>query len=278
MKLIADSGSTKTQWYLIDTTHTQSFLTEGYNPYYNSKDYIQQSLVADLIPKINQLTTTPLQELHFYGAGCGTPTNRELLKTIFSSLFKDVNIEVGTDLLAASRATAGHQAGICCILGTGTNSCYYDGKKIVDNLPSLGYILGDEGAGVALGKQIIQSYFYREMPPELQSKLEQSFDMDRHNILQEVLQGETPSRFLASFAQFAVQHQQNAFIIQLIEQNFETFITRHLYKYRVHGDLPVHFVGSIAFGFQSILTKLLNKHKLTVGEILKTPFPQLLGY
>lgn len=278
MKLIADSGSTKTQWYLIDTTHTQSFLTEGYNPYYNSRDYIQQSLESDLIPKINQLTTSPIQDLHFYGAGCGTLANRNLLQDIFMHLFPSTPIEIGTDLLAAARATAGHQAGICCILGTGTNSCYYDGKKIVDNLPSLGYILGDEGAGAALGKQIIQSYFYREMPLELKNKLEQSFDMNRHHILQEVLQGDTPSRFLASFAQFAVQHQKDTFITQLIEQNFENFITRHLYKYHIHGDLPVHFVGSIAFGFQDILIPLLKKHQLTAGTILKTPFPQLLGY
>jgi N-acetylglucosamine kinase-like BadF-type ATPase len=278
MKLIADSGSTKTQWYLIDTTHTQSFLTEGYNPYYNSSTYIKNGLVADLLPKLKQLTSSSIGTLSFYGAGCGTEANRLLLHQIFSDLFPNSSIEIGTDLLAAARATAAHEKGICCILGTGTNSCYYDGKKIIDNLPSLGYILGDEGAGVALGKQIVQAYFYREMPLELKSSLENSFNMDRHYILQEVLQGNTPSRFLASFAQFAVQHEKHPFIIKLIEQNFETFIVRHLYKYKVHGDLPIHFVGSIAFGFQEILIALLRKHQLKIGTILKTPFPQLLSY
>ncbi len=272
---MADSGSTKTEWHLLTPDRAIKIETEGYNPYYKTAEQIAQSLRQNLLPQLEGLT---VEKLCFYGAGTAAKANQAILKTVFSTVFESAQIELGTDLLAAARATALHQKGICCILGTGANSCYYDGQNIVDNILPLGYILGDEGAGTALGKLLLQAYFYREMPRDLQFKMEAFAQMDRHFILDKLLHGEMPNRFLASFSCFAVENRTAIFIQKLVQHNFEQFIERQLSKYAQTKYLPIHFVGSIAYGFQDILCTLLEQKALKVGKILKTPFPELLDY
>lgn len=274
MRLIADSGSTKTKWYCIKDDNINEINTRGYNPYYCNSSQIIASLQSELLPQINPLI---INQIYFYGAGCSHIANQIIVIDALSFIFKNAKIEVNTDLLAAARATSVDQAGICCILGTGTNSCYYNGKTIVDNLPSLGYILGDEGSGAALGKALLQAYFYRELPPYLESKIQDFANMDRHYILDKVNR-DMPSRFLASFAVFCATHQQEPCIKEMITSNFEQFIKKHLLKYKKVKELPIHFVGSIAYEFQGILRPLLEKNRLKVGLIIKTPFPQLLDY
>ena len=277
MKLVADSGSTKTQWYAINSEAeiTLTIQTQGYNPYYYTTIEILKSLKEELLP---QLEGESIETLYFYGAGCSSEQNQDMMRKTLGQFFTKASIDIGTDLLAAARATAGHEEGICCILGTGANSCYYDGNQIIDNLPPLGYILGDEGSGASLGKMIIQAYYYREMSEYLAAKLSVFANMDRHHLLEKLFNETMPSRFLASFANFAVENQEDASIQELIARNFDLFIQKHLLKYKKSRALPVHFIGSIAHGFQDILEACLSANELTLGNVYQTPFPTLLEY
>lgn len=275
MKLIADSGSTKTDWYLIDGTKNTSYTTQGYNPYYFTSEEIRQDLEQKLL---NQLNAREVKELYFYGSGCANPITEGLIRGALQPLFAGAVINLGDDLLAAARATAGREAGICCILGTGSNSCFYDGTKIADKIPSLGYILGDEGAGASIGKELIRAYFYRDLPQDLALALEEEFVMDKHQIITNLLEGKTPNRFLASFALFALTYQAHPFVEKIIKNCFEDFLKCHVLKYSNAKSLPIHFIGSIAFGHQSLLKQVLERHHLSIGKVSKSPFPNLLAY
>lgn len=275
MKLIADSGSTKTDWYLIKDKELLRYSTQGYNPYYCTTEEVKKSLNAELLNKVD---ARAIQSLYFYGSGCANALTQKVILDALEPTFVHASISLGDDLLAAARATAGHEAGICCILGTGSNSCIYNGKEIEDKIPSLGYILGDEGAGSFLGRQLVSAYFYREMPIDLAAKMEKAYDMDKHLIISSLLDEKNPNRILASYALFASEHQEHPFIQQLLTACFDAFVGRHILKYPNARQLPIHFIGSIAFGFQEVLKQVLEKHELTVGQIFKSPFPTLLEY
>lgn len=275
MKLIADSGSTKTDWYLIKDKELLRYSTQGYNPYYCTTEEVKKSLNTELLNKVD---ARAIQSLYFYGSGCANALTQKVILDALEPTFFHASISLGDDLLAAARATAGHEAGICCILGTGSNSCIYNGKEIEDKIPSLGYILGDEGAGSFLGRQLVSAYFYREMPIDLAAKMEKAYDMDKHLIISSLLDEKNPNRILASYALFASEHQEHPFIQQLLTACFDAFVGRHILKYPNARQLPIHFIGSIAFGFQEVLKQVLEKHELTVGQIFKSPFPTLLEY
>jgi len=275
MKLVADSGSTKTDWYLIGDKEFITYTTQGYNPYYWTTEEVQKSLELELLGSLN---AQEIKELYFYGSGCANELTKKVIMDALAPTFSKATIHLGDDLLAAARATAGHEEGICCILGTGANSCYYNGEIIADKIPSLGYILGDEGAGSYIGKKLIKAYFYREMPVDLANKLELVFDMDKHIIISTLLDGKNPNRFLAKFAMFCSDNKKHPFIENLLLDAFEDFLTRHILKYPNAQGLPVHFIGSIAFGFKDLLIKAVGKDKLSVGKVLKSPFPSLLEY
>lgn len=275
MRLIADSGSTKTDWYLIEGQELLKHTTQGYNPYYCTTEEVKKSLNTELLDKID---ASEIQNLYFYGSGCSNDLTQKVIQDALVPLFFNASISLGDDLLAAARSTAGHSKGICCILGTGSNSCLYNGRDIEDKIPSLGYILGDEGAGTFIGRQLVSAYFYREMPSDLAKKMKATYNMDKHVIISSLLNEKNPNRILASYVEFAVQHQTEPFIERLITDCFNTFIVRHILKYSNALELPIHFIGSIAFGFQDILIKALEQHNLTVGNIFKSPFPTLLEY
>jgi N-acetylglucosamine kinase-like BadF-type ATPase len=275
MKLIADSGSTKTDWYLIKDKGLLRYNTQGYNPYYFTTEEVKKSLETELLTKIDAKL---IQSVYFYGSGCANVLTQKVIRDALEPSFVNASIHLGDDLLAAARATAGHEAGICCILGTGSNSCIYDGKEIEDKIPSLGYILGDEGAGAFLGRQLVSAYFYREMPLDLAEKMKKAYDMDKHLIISSLLNEKNPNRILASYALFASDHQEYPFVQELVIACFDAFINRHILKYPNAQELPIHFIGSIAFGFQDLLKQALEKHQLKVGEIYKSPFPTLLEY
>lgn len=275
MKLIADSGSTKTDWYLIKDKQLLRYKTQGYNPYYCTTEEVKKSLSVELLDKVEART---IESLSFYGAGCANALTQKVLLDALEPTFVNASISLGDDLLAAARATAGHAAGICCILGTGSNSCSYNGKEIEDKIPSLGYILGDEGAGVFLGRQLVTAYFYREMPMDLARKMEKAYEMDKHLIISGLLNEKKPNRLLASYALFASEHQEHPFIQELLVACFDAFVVRHILKYPNARQVPIHFIGSIAFGFQAVLKRVLEKHHLEAGKIFKSPFPTLLDY
>ncbi|WP_052597682.1 hypothetical protein [Aureispira sp. CCB-QB1] len=275
MKLIADSGSTKTDWYLIKEQQLLRYTTQGYNPYYCTTEEVKKSLKEELL---EEFEGAQIQDLYFYGSGCSNSLTQQVIKDALVPFFPNASVSLGDDLLAAARATAGHSEGICCILGTGSNSCFYDGKVIKDKIPSLGYILGDEGAGTFIGRQLLSAYFYREMPKDLAVEMERMYNMDKHIIISDLLDKKNPNRILASYAMFAYQHQTNPFIQALLLSCFDTFIIRHVLKYPNAQEVPVHFIGSIGFGFRDLLIQALEKHQLKVGKIYKSPFPTLLEY
>lgn len=275
MRLIADSGSTKTSWYLVDSKVVKIVYSDGYNPYYWTAESIEQNIKETVLPQLNSGT---IEQLNFYGAGCANATMKAVLQKALTTCFPNVQLGLEDDLMAAARATAGRNVGICCILGTGANSCYYDGRAVVDKIPALGYVLGDEGAGTYIGRALIQAYFYREMPKDLAEKMTERFDMNRHHIITQVLNGDRPNTYLASFVLFAAEEQQHPFIQQLVHSCLNSFVTRHVLKYASASLVPIHFVGSVAFGFQVLLEEVLVQHNLSVGKILKSPFPALLSY
>lgn len=275
MKLVADSGSTKTDWYLVKNKELITYKTQGYNPYYCTTEEVRKSLNSELLI---HLEANKIDELYFYGSGCSNALTQKIILEALASSFSGATINLGDDLLAAARATAGHDAGICCILGTGSNSCCYNGITIVDKIPSLGYILGDEGSGTYIGRYLIKAYFYREMPVYLAQKIEENYNMDKHLIISSLLGKKNPNRILASFALFCSEYVEEPFIQELLKKCFADFLQCHVLKYTNAKLLPVHFVGSIAFGFKEVLVQVLEEHQLTAGNIYKSPFPTLLSY
>lgn len=274
MKLIADSGSTKTIWYL---TNGDSFTTQGLNPLIMDAVAVQTSIERDLLQQLPRHALATLQELHFYGSGCGAYEGQTSMQATLSRLFPKTTIYIYSDMLAAVRATCGQEAGICCILGTGSNSCVFDGRDIADQIPALGYILGDEGAGVALGKRILQAYFYRQLPTHLQQDFEKTYQLTKHDFIHNLYNKPTPNRYLASFAPFVVAHQSSAFVRALVAQVFDEFIQGRVLPYQ-RTELPVHALGSIATELEQLWQEALIRNGLLVGRILQTPFPSLLHF
>jgi glucosamine kinase len=276
MKLIADSGSTKTEWKLMGSTDVQTIFTEGYNPRILTRQQVQDSVSQHLCSKIPDLSK--VTEIHFFGAGCEQDGPQQRLKQALQMCFPAASIAVQSDLLAACIASAGKEPGICSILGTGSNSCFYDGEKIKAQVPSLGYILGDEGSGNAIGKQLIKDYFYKDMPLDIVEKLEAYTNMNRSHILTEVFEGRAPNRYLASFAKFCATEQNHEYINNLLINTFSTFFEKNLLKYQYIYSYPCNFIGSVAFYFKPVLTNLLQTHALIPGKFLQSPFPSLQNY
>ena len=274
-KLIADSGATKCEWKLVTGGKTKTILTQGISPYFLSPVQITALLDKELIPKFKHASIT---DIHFYGTGLSNKDNAAIIKKVLTIRFPKAKIEVQTDLLAAARALCGHQKGIACILGTGSNSCYYDGKKIVKNSPGLGYVLGDEGSGAYLGKKVVQYYLYNTFDEDLKSRFEKRFQVSTIEILDHVYKQPLANRYLASYAIFLAENRGHYMIENIIEDGLNDFFFTHLYKYRESWTLPIHFIGSIAFGFRDVLKDLCDTYELELGKVIKAPMQGLLAY
>lgn len=275
MKLVVDSGATKTLWYSLSASSAQPYHTAGCHPYYWTTVELVKSLQANLLP---QLPTEKVETVYFYGAGCTQTVPKSIVQLALEQLFPEALIEVESDLLAAARATAQREAGICCILGTGGASLQYDGTAIIDQVPSLGYLLGDEGSGADLGRQLVRAYYYRQFPATLKAAFEAEYNTNKYELIQALQQAEQPSRHLAQYTQFAVTHQEHPFIQNLIKTRFEVFLERQITPYQGVGAQPIHFVGSVAFGFQNLLKEVIEARGWQLGQVLKSPFPALLAY
>jgi glucosamine kinase len=232
-------------------------------------------LEKELLPKLKNIT---VQEIYFYGTGLGNPNNVKIVKAVFKKLFPKSKTEVQNDLLAAARALCGKSKGIACILGTGANSCFYNGKKIVKNSPGLGYILGDEGSGAYLGKKVVQYYLYNTYDEELKARFEKRFMVTPMEILENVYKKPLANRYLASYAIFLAENRGHYMIENIIEDGLNDFFFTHLYKYRESWTHPIHFVGSIAFGFKDVLKELCSTYELELGRVLKAPMQGLIEY
>jgi N-acetylglucosamine kinase-like BadF-type ATPase len=274
--LIADSGATKCEWKLVQKAgKNKSIITQGISPYFLNKDQIVDLLTKELLPKIRQTT---ISHIHFYGTGLNNADNVVIVKKALKKLFPVAKAEVQTDLLGAARALCGRKKGIACILGTGSNSCYYNGRRIVKNSPGIGYILGDEGSGAYLGKKLVQYYLYNTFDEELKARFEKRFQVSPIEILDHVYKQPLANRYLASYAIFLAENRGHYMIENIIEDGLNDFFFTHLYKYRESWTLPIHFIGSIAFGFKDVLKDLCHTYELELGNVIKTPMQGLLSY
>ncbi len=273
---IVESGSTKADWVIIRKGKAPLRVrTNGLNPFYQEPEamtaYLQQTFKGSRWP-------SKLTSLHFYGAGCSDEARCQMITTALQPLFPQAAISVDHDLLAAARATCGHRPGIVCILGTGSNSGVYDGNRIIDNITNLGFLAGDEGSGAHLGKRLLQGYFYREMPKEICLAFEKKYGREKRHFLNQLYGEETPNVYLASFARFMADHRSQVYIRSLVARCFEEFIKRHLLKYKDARSVPIHFVGSIAYHFQSTLRLVLEIRRLKAEMILQKPIHQLIRF
>jgi glucosamine kinase len=274
-KLIADSGATKCEWCLLIGDKRKKIVTQGISPYFLNAEQIIALLQKELLPKLKNVQ---IDELYYYGTGLSNPNNVKLIKGALKKLFPGSDIEATHDLMAAARALCRNSKGIACILGTGSNSCYYDGKKIVKNSPGLGYVLGDEGSGAYLGKKVIQYYLYNTYDEDLRSRFDAKFVTTPVEILENVYKKPLANRYLASFAIFLAENRGHYMIENIIEDGLNDFIINHLYKYRESWTMPLNFAGSIAFGFRDVLKELCNSYELEMGVVLKNPMQGLIEY
>lgn len=274
MILIADSGSTKTDWCVVDNGQlVQQILTKGTNPFFQTQDEISQEIKEALLPNLG---TKAIDAVYFYGAGCAFP---EKIETVRLAISKHINasIEVGSDLLAAARSLCGNKPGIACILGTGSNSCYYDGKSILENVSPLGFILGDEGSGATLGKLLVGNCLKNQLPPQLKEKFLNQFDLTPAKILENVYKKPFPNRFLARLSPFLIQNIDIPEIREIVYQGFKSFFVRNVMQYD-YRNYTVSFVGSVAFYYKEVLAEVAAELDMKLGTIIKSPMAGLIVY
>jgi glucosamine kinase len=275
IKLIADSGSTKTEWCLLNGRSKRSFHTQGLSPYFLSGEQIEYIIENELKPGLKKIIP---DQVFFYGTGCSNPSNVKIVKKATERAFHGAHVSVDHDLAGAAKALCGNEKGIACILGTGSNSCYFNGKKIIKNSPGLGYVLGDEGSGAYLGKKVIQYFLYNTFDADLMDRFRAKFNTNSDEILTAVYKKPLPNRYLASYAVFLSENRGHYMIENIIEDGFNDFFFNHIYKYRESWTLPIHFTGSVAFGFKDVLKELCNSYELQLGKVLKKPMDGLIKY
>lgn len=275
MILIAESGSTKTQWCMVSEQEIVSLVnTPGINPVLLSTNEI----INLIHPIVSETDKIVFDDVYYYGAGCSSPVNAGKIRSALEAVLACDRIHIDTDLKAACLGLAGHEPGMIALLGTGSNSCIWDGKQIQAKIPSLGYILGDEGGGVSIGKQLLADYLRLLMPEELRSSFTQKYDIDTPYVLERVYQGQMPNRFLAGFAPFAEEHIDHPYCLSLVHEQFKAFFNSNLLRYPRHRDYPVSFCGSIAMCHADLLEALCKEHQLSINKMVKAPIDDLALY
>jgi N-acetylglucosamine kinase-like BadF-type ATPase len=275
LKLIADSGATKTEWRLVGKGSFKSFFTVGLSPYHMNRVQIRETLLK-AFPK--SLLKKEIGSIHYYGTGCKTNANANIVKKALEDLFPDAAVHVTHDLMGAAIATSGNKPGIACILGTGSNSCTFNGKKILLNSPGLGYILGDEGSGAYLGRKVVQHFLYGTFDAPLMKSFKDHFKTDKNEILQKVYKEPFANRYLASFTVFLSMHRGHFIIENIIEDGLRDFFEQHLGSYPQRFTFPIHFVGSIAFYFKDKIAELCHDFGFKLGVVIKQPMDGLVAY
>ena len=268
VKLVADSGSTKTDWAIGDFR----FKTQGINPFHQDDESILSILTDELLP---QVAAFQIDEICFYGSGVRLELEGKMMKALKKVFPHATSVEAHNDLLGAARALCGSKEGIACILGTGSNSCVYDGCSIVSNTPALGYILGDEGSGAVLGKRFLNALYKSRLPESIKRDFEHAQNMTMADVVSRVYKQPLPNRWLASLSKFIYQCQNEKSVHTLIVENFVDFFRLNINPYQRH-DLPVSAVGSIAFYFQSQLQEAANNEGYTIHKILRSPIEGLV--
>ncbi len=277
MTLIADGGSTKCDWVLLDTSGNIIFKTRtlGLNPAVVPEEELLVRILEN-----NELKEVfdKVEVLDFYGAGCGTVTPKNTLHKILSSLFTTAKVTVDEDMVAAALAVT-DKPGIVCIFGTGSNSCYFDGKTAKTNVDSLGFILMDEASGNYFGKRLIRDYFYKKMPAQIALDFEKRFDLNPDVIKTNLYKRPNPNTYLASFAEFIFTREEvNGYFYNLISEGVLKFIEHRILCYKEAQQVPIHFIGSIAHFSKDIIRDCLNRYHLELGKVVRRPIDGLIEY
>ncbi|MDG1452574.1 MAG: N-acetylglucosamine kinase [Polaribacter sp.] len=277
MILIADGGSTKADWIALNTNKEEAFRvrTLGLNP-----AIVPHEELSNRIVNMFQLMhiKDEVTEIHFYGAGCGTPKPIEILKSILESIFVNAKIFIAEDMLAAVYAASGKEPALVCILGTGSNSCYYNGEQMEMMTASLGYILMDEASGNYFGKKLIVDYYYHKMPKKIAEKFRNEFDLDADHIKKNLYRAPNPNMYLATFAKFMFEFKEEKYIKKIIKKGFQEFFKYRILPYNKTAETPIYFIGSIAFYFRDILEKIAQKNNLVITDVIQRPIDNLLAY
>lgn len=277
LTLIADSGSTKTDWVLIDRKQILSNLkTIGFNPYFQTKDQISLEIKEHLKPFLNE-HISKIEHIYYYGAGCSNEVNCKIVLDGIHNALDLKNIDIHHDLLAAARALCGQKPGIASILGTGSNSCLYDGKNVIENVPSVGYLFGDHGSGANIGMTFIQAYFDEELPKKIKDDFEAS-GYHREEILNNVYKKPMPSRYLASINKFVSENIKDAYVRKVVKNSFIKFFHKQIGKYSNSREYTVNSVGSIGFYYKEILAEVANEEGYKLGKVIKSPIDGLVEY
>jgi N-acetylglucosamine kinase-like BadF-type ATPase len=274
MILIADSGSTKTSWVYTDRDKLEFLQTKGINPFFRNSEDIFEELNNTILASLSE----KVQEVYFYGAGIINKEKANDVSVTLSKLFSNATFDVQSDLLASARATLGNSEGIACILGTGSNSCLYDGEKIVEHVPPLGFILGDEGSGSVIGRKLVGDYLKGIMPVKLKEKFSSRLKIEYADFLEAVYKKEKPNKFLAGFVPFLSENIEHEYCKNIIVQSFGEFVERNILQYTGYEKMRICFVGSVAYYFEEQLVFVLKKNGLKPGIILKEPLDGLIKF
>ena len=276
MILIADGGSTKSSWCQLDENGNRVYFnTEGYNPDFMKSEAIIASLDKSLPETLPRETVT---QVHYYGAGVSNARKEEIVAAAMRRIFPRAKVKADHDLLAAAHALLGDKPGFAAILGTGTNSCLYDGKKVVHNVDSLGYFLGDEGSGSFIGKRLLRDYLRGLLPDGLQEIFQQEFNLTREDILDRLYNQPLPNRFLASFGKFTYDNNNISYCREIVLQGFESFFNNIVAHYPNYQDYTFNCVGSVGYNFRDALAQVARGHGMEVGKIIRSPIDDLVAY
>ena len=281
MILIADSGSTKTDWCLCHEGNIVGAIqTQGINPYHQSEEAIEMVLREELLPQLiaqKLIAQSSQLTIIYYGSGCANATASGRIKEAIHKVLGTPNATIHSDLLGAARALCGHDEGIACVLGTGSNSCLYDGKEIVANTPPLGYILGDEGSSAVLGRRLVGDCLKNQLPEAIRDEFLAEYSLTQEIILERVYRQPLANRFLASLTPFLSKHREVPEVHKLLVESFTDFFVRNVKQYR-RPWLPIHFVGSIANAFSSELREAAESLGMELGNIMQSPMEGLVRY
>ena len=277
MILIADSGSTRTQWAAIkhDGNRIKDFLTQGFNP--NLVSSLQIIHELNQVDAVNEIKHE-VKQVFFYGSGCADAVLNNIISSALKTIFVDAEVNVQNDLYGAVYATTPNAPGIVCVIGTGSNSCYFDGKNITHDDYSLGFILGDEGSGSYLGKKLLRDYFYGKLPYVLEDQFEKEYHLVKRQVIEQVYRLPRPNLFLASFSEFILKNVGHEYIRKMIADGFQEFVESFICRFEDYKNIPVHFVGAVAYYFSDILIEVVEKNDIQAHQILKTPIDELVNY
>lgn len=276
MFFIIDSGSTKSDWVLLDNENNQQFFsTMGFNPYFHSEEIIISAIQeSDAIMNFASV----VDGVFFYGAGCSSSELNLIVENAFRKIFINADVHVGHDLTACAYATYQGKPSISCIIGTGSNSCYFDGDKVYEEIPALGYILGDEGSGSYFGKQLLSNYLYKKLPKHIEDDFINEYGLTKDEIVDRVYMKPNANVYLASLSKFVSKHAEEPYFKNMVYEGMKKFLEIHVLCYSNYKDVDVHFIGSISHVFQEELKQAAHELNVTIGQIIQKPIGGLVNY